>query len=168
MGRWILHGGWYPDRKVRLYNRTKAQWVGEFVHETVRVEGSVGHLDANLLHFTCEIALRTPANPGPLHDARGRGAGFPQDEDRAEQPHPRIRRGRSCRSTSCNAAFSTVWRELTIAHMARSTLSEICESPQHGVRMMRVLHLDSGMAMRGGQWQVLRLAVGAREGGAPR
>ena len=54
MGRWILHGGWYPDRKVRLYNRTKAQWVGEFVHETVRVEGSVGHLDANLLHFTCE------------------------------------------------------------------------------------------------------------------
>jgi glycosyltransferase involved in cell wall biosynthesis len=54
MGRWILHGGWYPDRKVRLYNRTKAKWVGEFVHETVKVEGSVGHLDANLLHFTCE------------------------------------------------------------------------------------------------------------------
>ncbi len=54
MGRWILHGGWYPDRKVRLYNRTKATWVGEFVHETVKVQGSVGHLDANLLHFTCE------------------------------------------------------------------------------------------------------------------
>jgi glycosyltransferase involved in cell wall biosynthesis len=27
LGRWILHSGWYPDRKVRLYNRTKARWV---------------------------------------------------------------------------------------------------------------------------------------------
>ena len=54
MGRWILHSGWYPDRKVRLYNRTKAQWVGEFVHESVKVDGRVGHLESNLLHFTCD------------------------------------------------------------------------------------------------------------------
>ncbi len=53
LGRWILHGGWYPDRKVRLFDRTKAQWVGEFVHESVRVRGTVGHLESNLLHFTC-------------------------------------------------------------------------------------------------------------------
>ncbi|HKE29502.1 MAG TPA: glycosyltransferase family 2 protein [Bryobacteraceae bacterium] len=54
LGRWILHGGWYPDRKVRLYDRRKAKWVGDFVHESVSVDGRVGHLDANLLHFTCE------------------------------------------------------------------------------------------------------------------
>ena len=54
LGRWILHGGWYPDRKVRLYDRRKAKWVGDFVHESVQVQGRVGHLDANLLHFTCE------------------------------------------------------------------------------------------------------------------
>jgi glycosyltransferase involved in cell wall biosynthesis len=54
MGRWILHSGWYPDRKVRLYDRTKAKWVGEFVHETVKVDGRVGHLESNLLHFTCD------------------------------------------------------------------------------------------------------------------
>ncbi len=54
LGRWILHSGWYPDRKVRLYHRDKAKWVGEFVHESVQVAGRVGHLDANLLHFTCE------------------------------------------------------------------------------------------------------------------
>ena len=54
MGRWILHGGWYPDRKVRLYNRQKGKWQGEFVHETVKVAGRVGHLESNLLHFTCE------------------------------------------------------------------------------------------------------------------
>jgi glycosyltransferase involved in cell wall biosynthesis len=54
LGRWILHSGWYPDRKVRLFNRRKAKWVGEFVHESVKVEGSVGHLESNLLHFTCD------------------------------------------------------------------------------------------------------------------
>jgi glycosyltransferase involved in cell wall biosynthesis len=54
LGRWILHSGWYPDRKVRLYNRNKAKWVGDFVHESVHVEGRVGHLHANLLHFTCD------------------------------------------------------------------------------------------------------------------
>jgi glycosyltransferase involved in cell wall biosynthesis len=54
LGRWIRHSGWYPDRKVRLYDRSKAQWVGDYVHESVKVQGRVGHLDANLLHFTCD------------------------------------------------------------------------------------------------------------------
>lgn len=54
LGRWILHSGWYPDRKVRLYHRRKAKWVGNFVHESVEVDGRVGHLESNLLHFTCD------------------------------------------------------------------------------------------------------------------
>jgi len=54
MGRWILHSGWYPDRKIRLYNRHKAQWIGDFVHETLVVQGKVGHLGSDLLHFTCD------------------------------------------------------------------------------------------------------------------
>ena len=54
LGRWIRHSGWYPDRKVRLYHRRKAQWVGDFVHESVKLSGSVGHLESNLLHFTCD------------------------------------------------------------------------------------------------------------------
>jgi glycosyltransferase involved in cell wall biosynthesis len=54
LGRWILHSGWYPDRKVRLYDRRKAKWVGEFVHESVFVSGRIGHLDSNILHFTCD------------------------------------------------------------------------------------------------------------------
>jgi glycosyltransferase involved in cell wall biosynthesis len=53
LGRWILHSGWYPDRKIRLFDRCKARWVGEFVHESVKVNGTVGHLQSNLLHFTC-------------------------------------------------------------------------------------------------------------------
>ncbi|MFN7545019.1 MAG: glycosyltransferase family 2 protein [Acidobacteriota bacterium] len=53
LGRWILHSGWYPDRKVRLFDRRKAKWVGDYVHESVIVEGAVGDLETNLLHYTC-------------------------------------------------------------------------------------------------------------------
>jgi glycosyltransferase involved in cell wall biosynthesis len=53
LGKWILHSGWYPDRKVRLFDRQHARWVGDYVHESVTVEGRVGHLESNLLHFTC-------------------------------------------------------------------------------------------------------------------
>jgi hypothetical protein len=54
MGRWILHSGWYPDRKVRLYDRRKARWVGDYVHESVKVQGRVAELNGNLLHYTCD------------------------------------------------------------------------------------------------------------------
>lgn len=54
LGRWILHCGWYPDRKIRLYHRAKAKWVGDFIHESVEVDGRVGHLESNLLHYTCD------------------------------------------------------------------------------------------------------------------
>ena len=54
LGKWILHSGWYPDRKLRLYDRRKAKWVGDFVHESVQVRGRVGHLESAILHFTCD------------------------------------------------------------------------------------------------------------------
>jgi glycosyltransferase involved in cell wall biosynthesis len=53
LGRWIHHSGWYPDRKVRLYHRGRAAWVGEYVHESVRVNGAQGELRGDLLHYTC-------------------------------------------------------------------------------------------------------------------
>ncbi len=61
LGHWIHHSGWYPDRKIRLYDRRKAEWVGDYVHESVKLKGlsftaarRVGHLESNLLHFTCD------------------------------------------------------------------------------------------------------------------
>ncbi len=51
MGRWIRHSGWYPDRKVRLYDRTRCHWEGDFVHEWMKVNGSVGAFAGDLLHF---------------------------------------------------------------------------------------------------------------------
>ena len=54
LGRWIRHSGWYPDRKVRLYDRRRGVWTGDYVHESVRVDGPVGHLKGDLLHYTCQ------------------------------------------------------------------------------------------------------------------
>lgn len=51
LGRWIRHSGWYPDRKVRLYDRTRASWKGDYVHETLSVDGPVGRLKGDLYHF---------------------------------------------------------------------------------------------------------------------
>ena len=53
LGKWILHSGWYPDRKIRLFDRRRAKWVGDYVHESVVSEGRVGELNGNLLHYTC-------------------------------------------------------------------------------------------------------------------
>lgn len=54
LGKWIFHSGWYPDRKVRLYHRGKASWIGEYVHESVHVTGKTGHLEGRILHYTCD------------------------------------------------------------------------------------------------------------------
>jgi glycosyltransferase involved in cell wall biosynthesis len=54
LGRWILHSGWYPDWKVRLFHRGKARWVGNYVHESVVADGPAETLDGEILHYTCE------------------------------------------------------------------------------------------------------------------
>ena len=54
LGRWILHSGWYPDYKVRLFNRRKAVWQGKYVHESVVVNGRVATMPGEILHYTCD------------------------------------------------------------------------------------------------------------------
>jgi glycosyltransferase involved in cell wall biosynthesis len=51
LGRWIRHSGWYPDRKIRLYDRRHCRWEGDFVHEWVKAEGTIGAFRGDLLHF---------------------------------------------------------------------------------------------------------------------
>lgn len=53
-GQWIRHCGWYPDRKLRLWDRTKGQWGGENPHDKfIMVKGAqVKHLKGDLLHYT--------------------------------------------------------------------------------------------------------------------
>jgi len=52
LGKWIRHSGWYPDRKIRLFRKDKAHWEGEYVHESLVVDGEVKKLKGVLYHFT--------------------------------------------------------------------------------------------------------------------
>ena len=54
LGRWILHSGWYPDWKIRLFHRDKARWAGDHVHESVVADGPVETLGGHILHYTCD------------------------------------------------------------------------------------------------------------------
>lgn len=36
-GKWIHHSGWYPDQKVRLFDKEKVYWKGDYVHETLHI-----------------------------------------------------------------------------------------------------------------------------------
>ena len=52
VGRPIRHGGWYPDRKVRLFDRRRGKWGGSNPHDRVRLEGPAGRLDGDLHHYS--------------------------------------------------------------------------------------------------------------------
>jgi glycosyltransferase involved in cell wall biosynthesis len=56
LGRWIKHGGFYPDPKLRLFRRTAAnftvppQFENRPVHETIAFDGKASRLDFDLIH----------------------------------------------------------------------------------------------------------------------
>jgi len=54
MGRWIKHSGWYPDVKLRLWNRCKGDWGGNNPHDKVIMQpGSrISRIDGDLLHYS--------------------------------------------------------------------------------------------------------------------
>jgi glycosyltransferase involved in cell wall biosynthesis len=53
-GKFINHGDWYPDRKIRLFKKKSGKWAGINPHDTfVLVSGkSLGKLKGNLEHYT--------------------------------------------------------------------------------------------------------------------
>lgn len=53
---WIKHGGWYPDVKRRLYDKSLCKWMGDFVHETLEVPDNLAlkHIQGNILHYTVQ------------------------------------------------------------------------------------------------------------------
>lgn len=52
-GQWIHHSNWYPDRKLRLFDRRKGCWGGINLHELVRMDqgATVSFLKGDLLHW---------------------------------------------------------------------------------------------------------------------
>lgn len=53
-GQWIYHCGWYPDKKIRLFDRKKAKWGGADPHDEIILEHgcSIGHLSGDIYHYT--------------------------------------------------------------------------------------------------------------------
>ncbi len=53
-GKWIKHSGWYPDIKLRLFDRRKGKWIGLIIHEKFELYkgGQIKHLNGDLLHFS--------------------------------------------------------------------------------------------------------------------
>lgn len=52
LGRWIRHGDWYPDTKLRLFRRAKGKCGGSEPHERIDIEGEPKLLKAPLFHYT--------------------------------------------------------------------------------------------------------------------
>ncbi|MBK7388802.1 MAG: glycosyltransferase family 2 protein [Bacteroidetes bacterium] len=53
-GSWIYHSGWYPDRKLRLFDRSKAIWGGVNPHDKLEMApgSTTGQLKGDLLHYS--------------------------------------------------------------------------------------------------------------------
>ena len=50
--RWLNHC-WYPDRKVRLFDRRQAEWGGTNPHDVIIVDENVVHeLSGDILHYS--------------------------------------------------------------------------------------------------------------------
>lgn len=52
LGRWITHGDWYPDRKLRLVRREGARWAGSPEHDFLETTGPVARFSADLHHYS--------------------------------------------------------------------------------------------------------------------
>ncbi|MBK9017523.1 MAG: glycosyltransferase family 2 protein [Saprospiraceae bacterium] len=57
-GQWIRHSGWYPEWKIRLFDRNHVEWQGDFVHETLHIPADyqVVKLMGKLLHYSYKDA----------------------------------------------------------------------------------------------------------------
>ena len=71
LGRWIRHGGFYPDRKLRLVRRGAARWVEHGAHPTMATAGATANLRNAILHYSyptlpdyiAHMPARAPCSP---------------------------------------------------------------------------------------------------------
>ena len=52
LGRWIRHGGFWPDPKLRLFRKGAGKFEDRAVHEDVQLVGKTGQLEAALIHHS--------------------------------------------------------------------------------------------------------------------
>lgn len=69
LGRWITHGDWYPDRKLRLFRRDKARFGGNWAHDKVELDGATTLLAGDLHHYSFPSISRYVEKINPFADA---------------------------------------------------------------------------------------------------
>ncbi len=52
LGRWINHGDWYPDIKLRLFRKDRGHCGGREPHDRITIDGPVKRLEGDLLHYS--------------------------------------------------------------------------------------------------------------------
>jgi len=71
-GSWVKHCGWYPDKKLRIFNKKEIYWEGDFVHETLVIPSDIkiNFLKGDLFHYsyyTLEDHYKQIENYSTLH-----------------------------------------------------------------------------------------------------
>jgi glycosyltransferase involved in cell wall biosynthesis len=54
-GKWIYHCGWYPDKKLRLWDSRLGAWGGDNPHDKFQLfdkTKKIQHLSGNILHYS--------------------------------------------------------------------------------------------------------------------
>jgi glycosyltransferase involved in cell wall biosynthesis len=53
-GHWVKHCGWYPDKKLRLWDSRKGHWTGLNPHDEYcfTQKASTGYLNGDILHYS--------------------------------------------------------------------------------------------------------------------
>lgn len=54
-GQWINYSDWYPNKKLRVFDKRKAEWNGNLVHEAIKFNdesSKAGQLKGDILHYT--------------------------------------------------------------------------------------------------------------------
>ena len=54
LGRWIRGAGWYPCHVLRLIRKGAGRYNDKAVHESIEIDGEIGHMKGNILHFSYE------------------------------------------------------------------------------------------------------------------
>jgi len=53
-GQWIKHSGWYPEWRLRIFDKRKGKWEGLLIHESLKMTptSNIGRLKGHLLHYS--------------------------------------------------------------------------------------------------------------------
>ncbi|HTH49928.1 MAG TPA: glycosyltransferase family 2 protein [Candidatus Limnocylindria bacterium] len=131
-GRWIRHGDWYPDRKIRLWRRGQGAWEGEDPHYHVVVQGAVGRFRGDIQHFSFEslkhhVAKLQVYSDIFARDARKTGRS-PSLLDLAIRPPWRFLRGYFFRLGFLDGwqGFVIAWMSALLAFLKYAKLREAC------------------------------------------